>query len=231
MEETKIKKTIFFPVYLDIRGKRVLVVGGGMIAQRKITSLLECGAVVFVVSRELTPLVNQYREEGRIKIIGREYEKYLLDNIFMVIAATDDTQLNHQISQDSTARGLLINAVDQPEDCNFIFPSVLKRGDLVLSISTSGKSPALARKIRERLEHEFGNEYARLLNIMGGIRKEVLSWGLPQSKNSLLFKELIDGPLPEAIRVENWDWAAEIIKTTLNKDYTSEQIKQMGEEN
>jgi len=231
MEIKKENRVGYFPIYLDIRNKKVLVVGGGVIAQRKIESLLEAGANILLASKELTRQIRKYEEEGRIFVIGCEYEKKYLEKVFMVIAATDDAELNHRISQDALEKGLLINAVDQPEDCNFIFPSVLKRGDLVLAISTSGKSPALAKKIREQLEQEFGNEYEILLNIMGFLRKEIFSWNLPQHQNSLLFRQLIAGALPEAIHEKNWKRVTEIINSTLNKNYSRELIKKMGEGN
>lgn len=231
MDKSKEKNVIYFPVYLEISNRKVLVVGGGAVAQRKIESLLEAGAVIIVASKDLTPKIEQYGEEGKIMIIGREYEDGFLENVFMVIAATDDADLNHRISQDALKKGLLINAVDQPSDCNFIFPSIIRRGDLILAISTSGKSPALARKIRTELEHEFGKEYEILLNIMGELRKKILSLRLPQEKNSLLFKQLIEGPMPEAIRDGNWGLATEIINTILNKDYSLDQVKKMGEGN
>lgn len=219
----------YFPVFLEIRDKTVVVIGGGVVAQRKIESLLGAGANMVVVSKTLTPQIREYKEEGRIAVVGREYDKALLEEVFMVIAATDEAELNHRISRDAMEKGLLVNAVDQPKDCNFIFPSVLKRGDLVLAISTSGKSPALSKKIRERLEHEFGDEYEILLNIMGYLRQEIFSWNLPQHKNSQLFGQLIEGSLLDAIHEKNWDRATKIINTTLNRDYSIGKIKTVGE--
>ena len=219
----------YFPIYLEIKNKKILVIGGGVVAQRKIESLLEAGANVAVVSKDLTQQLREYKKDGKIIVIGRDYEEKLLENVFMVIAATDDVELNHRISQDALKKGLLINAVDQPEDCNFIFPSVIKRGDLIVAISTSGKSPALAKKIREQLEQEFGSEYEILLNIMGNLRKEIFSWKLPQNQNSLLFSQLIEGSLLEAIHGQNWNQITEIINTILNRDYSIDHIKKIGE--
>lgn len=219
----------YFPIYLEIKGKKVLVVGGGIVAQRKIESLLETGALIVVVSIKVTNQIRQFEKEGRIKIIGRQYEESFLENVFMVIAATDNAELNHRVSKDAREKGLLINAVDQPQDCNFIFPSVMKRGDLTLAISTSGKSPALARKIREQLEQEFGQEYEVLLKIMGNLRKEILSWKLPQDRNKGLFNQLIEGSLLEAARKRDWNRASEIINRILDMNYSSAQIKKMGE--
>ena len=229
MENIKENPVRYFPIYLEIRNKKILVIGGGVVAQRKIESLLGAGANIVVVSKDLTPQIREYQEEGRIAVVGREYDKALLEKVFMVIAATDEAELNHRISRDAMEKGLLVNAVDQPKDCNFIFPSLLKRGDLVLAISTSGKSPALAKKIRERLELEFGDEYEILLNIMGYLRQEIFSWNLPQHKNSQLFGQLIEGSLLDAIHEKNWDRATKIINTTLNRDYSIGKIKTIGE--
>jgi precorrin-2 dehydrogenase/sirohydrochlorin ferrochelatase len=219
----------YFPIFLEIRHKNVLVIGGGVIAQRKIESLMEAGANIVVASKDLTPQIKKYEKEGRIVVVGREYDKAFLEEVFMVIAATDDAELNHRISQDAIEKGLLVNAVDQPKDCNFIFPSVVKRGDLVLAISTSGKSPALAKKIRERLEQEFGDEYEIFLNIMGYLRQEIFSWNLPQHKNSQLFGQLTEGDLLEAIHKKKWDRVTKIINQVLNRDYSIEKLKTVGE--
>ena len=115
----------------------------------------------------------------------------------MVITATDDADLNHRISRCARERRVLVNAVDQPPDCDFIVPSIIRRGDLLIAISTSGKSPAMARKIREGLETQFGQEYEAFLSMMGRLRKAVLSLGLTQAENSRIFKEIVDADLLE----------------------------------
>ena len=214
----------YYPILVDLQGKEVVVVGGGTVAQRKIETLLEYGAVVSVVSRELTPALNRYFEEGKIKFRGEEFRKGHLDGVFMVIASTDDTSLNHRISQEASKKGLLINAVDQPSDCNFIVPAVLRRGDLLIAVSTSGKSPALARKVRKELEEQFGLEYRTLLVIMGNLRKEVLSRGFSQEENSRIFIDIVDSHILEAIRIEDWDEVASILTEKIPFQLSSDDV-------
>lgn len=195
----------YYPIFLQIEGMRVLVVGGGNVAQRKVETLLESGASIFIVSKELTPELKRLVDNGDVRFLGEEMKDEFFDDAFIVIAATDDKDLNHKVSMSARRRDLLVNAVDQPEDCNFIVPSVVRRGDLLLSISTSGKSPALAKKIRELLEAQFGDEYGAFLNLMGGLRKEVLALGLSQKENRQIFQEIIAGGIIEALALNDWE--------------------------
>ncbi|MBW2096406.1 MAG: bifunctional precorrin-2 dehydrogenase/sirohydrochlorin ferrochelatase [Deltaproteobacteria bacterium] len=155
----------YYPIFLNLSYKKALVVGGGLVAQRKVETLLEHGASTSVVSQKLTVRLKELAEEKKIQYLGPEFSEEYLDDMFLVIAATDDQELNHRVSLCAQERGLLVNAVDQPEDCNFIVPSIVRRGDLQVAISTSGKSPALARKLRQELEVQFGEEYEKLLSL------------------------------------------------------------------
>jgi precorrin-2 dehydrogenase/sirohydrochlorin ferrochelatase len=195
----------FYPVLLDLAGKKVLVVGGGQVAQRKVETLLECEAKIFIVSKLLTNKLNYMVEVGRIISLGTEFLPHHLDSVFMVIAATDDKGLNRRVSEESNRRGMLVNAVDQPADCNFIVPSVIRRGDLLVAISTSGKSPAMAKRIREQLEWQFGPEYEISLKLMGRVREAVLACGLPQSENSRIFHAIAGSGIVEAIKAGEWN--------------------------
>lgn len=201
----------YYPVLIQLDRKKVVVVGGGSIAERKIETLLEYGAEVQVISRELTPRLRGYREGGKIVFLGQEFNEDCLEQAFMVIAATNDPSLNHQVSEKAKEKGLLVNAVDQPSDCNFILPSVLRRGDLLIAVSTSGKSPALAKKVREALEERFGNEYGSFLLLMGRLREEILSQRLSQAENRRIFNELVNSPILEAIGREDWNGVARIL--------------------
>ena len=187
----------FYPVFVQLEEKKVVVVGGGNVAYRKVLALLECGAAIHLAGRELTPELKQMVENEDIHFLGQEFKDEYLNNAFMIIAATDDKDLNHHISTCAREKGVLVNAVDQPPDCDFIVPSILKRGDLQIAISTSGKSPALARRIRKKLEAQFGQEYETFLLMMGRLRKEILSLGLPQKENSRIFQQIVDSDLLE----------------------------------
>ncbi len=189
----------YYPIFLNLDKKKALVVGGGQVAQRKVETLLEFDASVTVVSRDLTPTLREWADQGKIEYAGTTFKEELLNGIFIVISATDDSQLNHQVSVFAQARGLLINAVDQPEDCNFIVPAIIRRGDLQVAVSTSGKSPTLARKIRKELEHHFGEEYEKMLLLMGKVREWILSRKMPQEKNRRLFHQLVESDMMQAI--------------------------------
>jgi len=210
---------------VDLTGKEVLVVGGGSVAARKIKTLLEYGAVVNVVTRELSPEIKDYVDSGKVQYLGEEFSMVFLKDKFLVIAATDDAGLNHRISQIAEEKGMLINAVDQPADCNFIVPSIIKRGDLIVAVSTSGKSPALAKKIRKQLTDYFGDEYELFLRMMGKIRNEVLASGSDQKENSGIFHRMVDSELFEAVKTGDYNSTALILSGILGREISADNIK------
>ncbi len=214
----------FYPILVDLEGKKALVVGGGRVAQRKIETLLDHGASVDVIARELTETLEGLRRVGRIRLLGKEFSETFLEGVFFVFSATDDAALNREVSQAAQQRGLLVNAVDQPADCTFIVPSVLSRGNLLIAVSTSGKSPAFARKVRVELERHFGEEYGLFLNLMGNLRKEILSLGLPQERNKTVFEQLVHSDLLAAIREKNWDLASQIIGGIVGRPVSKTRI-------
>jgi len=214
----------FYPILVDLQGKKALVVGGGKVAQRKIETLLEYGASVQVVARELTAELEELRNAGRIKFLGGEFAEAFLEGAYVVFAATDDASLNRRVSRAAQQRGLLVNAVDQPADCNFIVPSVLSRGDLLIAVSTSGKSPAFARKVRLELERNFGEEYGSFLNLMGNLRKEILRLGFSQEENKSTFEDLVSSDLLTTIREKNWDLASQIVEKVLGRPVSKNQM-------
>jgi precorrin-2 dehydrogenase/sirohydrochlorin ferrochelatase len=190
----------YYPVNLDMTNKRCVVVGGGDIAERKVERLLECGAQVTVVSKSLTPVLKARKKTGQMDHIDRDYEDQALDGAFMVIGATDRNDVNERISKDAMARGLLVNIVDDPDRCNFILPSLVQQGDLSIAISTGGKSPALAKKLRKELEKQYGPEYQTLLVIMGILRKRILAGDQRAADNKAVFEDLVHSDILQAIR-------------------------------
>ncbi|MFZ7110118.1 MAG: precorrin-2 dehydrogenase/sirohydrochlorin ferrochelatase family protein [Desulfatiglandales bacterium] len=215
----------YYPILLDLKGKKALVVGGGKVARRKIDTLLEYGARVHVIAKELNDTLREYADGGRVRYLGSEFIETHLNDVFLVIAATDDARMNQEISVAARSRGLLINAVDQPADCNFIVPSILRRGNLQIAVSTSGRSPALARKVREDLENAFGFEYAELLNLLGQLRKTVLARCLSGAENKKIFYELVHSPLIEALAKGDWGRGASIVNGILGSRYSGEDIR------
>lgn len=204
----------YYPVSLDISAKRCVIIGGGSVAERKAERLSECSAQVTVVSRTLTPGLYDRKKVNTIEHIDMDYEKKVLRGAFMVIGATDRDDVNAQVSQDALSLGMLVNIVDDPDKCNFILPSLLQQGDLSIAISTGGKSPALARKIREELQQQYGPEYESLLTIMGSLRKKILEQGHASEANKSVFEALVRSDLLQAIRDGNRDLVKKIILDT-----------------
>ena len=190
----------YYPVSLDIKNRKCLVVGGGSVGTRKVKTLVECGAKVTVVSPGVSGQLLELANNGSIVLEKRSYRKTDLDGMFLVIGTTDDEELNRQISIDAEKLNMLCNIADRPKVCNFILPSIVNRGDLTISISTSGKSPALAKRLRIELEEQFGNEYAELLRLMGAIRKKLLSQKHEPEAHKQLFEQLISRGLLDMIR-------------------------------
>ncbi len=165
----------YFPLFLDLRGSRVVVIGGGAVAERKVRLLLECGADVTVVAPQLTSGLRELAADGRLRHEARAYRPGDFDGAVLAFVAVDDPEASEAAAKDAEAAGVLVNVVDRPDQCGFIVPSVLRRGRLTIAVSTGGSSPAWARKIRERLEAEFGEEYARLLEAAARVRMRCLS--------------------------------------------------------
>lgn len=215
----------YYPAFLDLRGKKVLVVGGGAVAQRKIETLTEYGASVLVVAKDLTPSLTTYMKEGRLLHLGTEFQESDMEGAFLVFAATDDPQLNRRISRSARIKGVLVNVVDQPADCTFIVPSVLRRGDLVIAVSTSGKSPALAMRLREKLGGVFGAEYEPYVKLLGKLREDVFSRSLPPGKRREIFRDLVRSDLAELIRLGDWPHLASTVSAILDARYSAEDLK------
>lgn len=188
----------YYPVFLRLEGRKCLVVGGGEVAERKVSSLLESGARVRVVSPHLTPALRERQARGEIEVGLRPFEAADLEGIFLVIAATSEPEVNEKVAREAGRRGILVNVVDSPELCDFIVPSVVRRGDLVVAISTGGHSPALARRLREEMERYFGPEYAHLLALISQVRQELKARGRPAPAEA--WQECLDGELLDMVR-------------------------------
>lgn len=168
----------FYPLFLKISGKRCVVVGGGGVALRKVKALLEHGASVEVISPDPCLELVGLAEKGRIRILQRHYQPGDLRKAFLAIAATDNSDINRQVVKEAKSKAVLVNVADDPENSDFIVPSYMRRGDMTIAVSTAGRSPALARKIRARLEKDFGDEYASLVRLIGEARAEVRRQGI-----------------------------------------------------
>ncbi|MGI6776955.1 MAG: precorrin-2 dehydrogenase/sirohydrochlorin ferrochelatase family protein [Acetivibrionales bacterium] len=163
-----------FPLFIDLSGKKCVVVGGGNVAERKIETLLRFNSRVIVISPETSKRINELDMEGRVSVIKDVYTKEYLDGAFLVIAATSDRVLNDRIHYDCTERNIFVNVADNPEKCTFVFPSVVKRGNLVIGISTSGGYPLLSKKVREEIEQILPQNFQDIVEALEEIREKAL---------------------------------------------------------
>ncbi len=164
----------YYPVNISLKNKKCVVLGAGIVALRKVKRLLECQAVVSVIAQEIVPQLKRLFEKKKIIFKNKKADLKDLKGAFLVVAATDDRKLNALVSAYCLKKNILVNVVDSVQECNFILPSVLRRGSLAISVSTDGVSPALAKKIRRDIQQRFGFEYAKLLSLMRKIRPEAL---------------------------------------------------------
>ncbi|MFC1971823.1 bifunctional precorrin-2 dehydrogenase/sirohydrochlorin ferrochelatase [Chloroflexota bacterium] len=165
--------TFYYPISLNLSGKKCVVVGGGVVALRKVRGLLEHGANVEVISPSVCSEISALAEAGEIGVKAKRYEHGDLDDAFLVIVATAESDTNREVASEARRRKVLVNVVDDPEQSDFNVPSIVRQRDLIIAISTGGKSPALARKIRTRLEKIFGEEYASLTDLINEVRSEL----------------------------------------------------------
>ncbi len=212
----------FYPVCLDISNKRCVVVGGGDVAERKVAKLLECGARVILIGKTMTPGLRVMKDEGNIKHVPDDYREEQIEDAFLVIGATDRDDVNEKIFRDSRDRGILVNIVDEPSRCNFIVPAVFRREDLLVAVSTGGKSPALARRLRADMEEKYGPEYGILLDIMGNLRERIIARGGTSAENKRIFESVLDSDILRHIREEKWDRAREIVRDLTGEDVALE---------
>lgn len=169
---------LYYPIFLNLSNKKCVVVGGGQVAQRKVKTLLESHANVEVISPEINPELNRLKETGKIRVIKHSFQPSDLKGASLVVAATDDKEINQAVAREARNLSILVNAVDDASSSDFIVPSCIKRGELTIAISTSGLSPALARKLRIRLERELADEYASLVFLVNEVRNELIHQGI-----------------------------------------------------
>lgn len=167
-----------YPVFLNIVEKKCVVVGGGKVALRKVKVLLSHGASVTVISPTLCSEVLELAENNRINVLQRQFRPGDLHDAFIAVAATDNRDTNCLVIEEARSKAILVNVVDDAEKSDFIVPAQMRREDITIAVSTAGKSPALARKIRKKLEKEYGEEYGTLLQLISKLRDEIKQRGL-----------------------------------------------------
>ncbi len=215
------RENFYYPLFVDLRGSVIVVVGGGLVACRKIDPLLAAGAQVRVIA----PDVNEEIETlTGIEIVRRDYTQGDLEGAMLVIAATDDMATNALVSSDARSLGIFCNVVDIPQLCSFIVPSVVEKGPIKIAISTGGVSPALSRKMRMVIGSLIGDEYATLALIMGKIRPLVLAQEGGHEDHKRVFDVLVNSELIDAIRAQDRELAEHILLEALGEHIDLEGI-------
>jgi len=187
----------YYPVFLDIAGKPVIVIGGGNIAHQKVTGLLKAGAEVTIVSPELNDEMASLAAEDRFRHIVRDYEPGDLEGYVLAFVATDDRSVNATVAAEGKERRVWVNAVDDPPYCDFIMPAIAEQGDLIVALSTSGRSPAMARKMREEIEAFLTEDYAMMLELAAEVRAELREKGVLVDAD--VWNRALDGELRQML--------------------------------
>lgn len=198
--------------------------GAGEVGQRKVKGLLEAQAKVRLIGREQTDSLKEMTASDQVEFYGPEYDPSALDGVVLVIACTNNRELNARVSKEAEKLGLWVNVADDPELCGFILPALVKRGDLVIGVSTSGQSPALAAKIRRELEDDFGTEYEEFLILMGLIRKKFLENKEPEISRKKVFYALVNSELLSELSSGKMSQAEKIIIDILGPRYAFESL-------
>ena len=190
----------FYPVFLHLQGRRGVVVGGGAVAEQKVVGLLEAGARVTVVSPDLTWKLEDLAAAGAIELRRRGYRRGDLEGAFLAIAATDDRSVNADVWAEADEGGILLNAVDDLPHCSFIAPAVHRAGDIAVAVSTGGKSPALAVRLREQIGTLIGREHAEFLDLLGELRPTVAARVPDHKVRTRLWYQIVDSDAVDYVR-------------------------------
>lgn len=201
------------------------MIGGGAVAERKIQALLERGAKVKVISPALTTNLTKLAESDVIQYEKREASgNESFEGCLLAFVATDDPALNGKLASGAKKAGALVNAVDAPAQCDFTIPSIIERGDIMLTISTAGKSPALSKKLRLMLEEHIGEEYATLLEILAAVRETIMASETPSEERSKLLSELVASEIVDKVKSNDLEAINEILSDILGEAYSLEGL-------
>jgi precorrin-2 dehydrogenase/sirohydrochlorin ferrochelatase len=194
-------------MFMKLEGRQCLVVGAGKVGEPKIAGLLETGARIRVVALDASPAVREWARSGKIELGLRAFTNDDLQGAFLAVVATASRTLNERIYHEALRLGVLCNVVDVPDLCDFFYPSIVRRGDLQIAVSTAGNSPSLAQKIRQQLEKQFGPAYAPWVAELGETRKLILASDLDKERKLDLLHSLASREAFEAALAENAEWA------------------------
>jgi len=203
----------FYPVFLDMNQRRCAVVGGGAVAARKVEGLLAAGADVTVIGPAVSEGLRELLTAGAVGHVAREYRSGDLAGYDLVFVATDDAAVNAAVCRDARAQDVWVNSADDPDHCDFILPAVIRRGDLIVAVSTGGASPAATRAIREELEGYFTAEYSQLVQVAAAVRRELREKSF--SVGAGAWNDALKGEFRRLIRAGQPEQAKEFLLTTL----------------
>jgi precorrin-2 dehydrogenase/sirohydrochlorin ferrochelatase len=206
----------YYPIFFDASRRRCVVIGGGPVAQRRIEGLLAAGASVTVVSPVITAALAKLVAQGALRHVARSYEPGDLAGCSLALVATDDAEANESIFTEAHLRGVWINSADDPANCDFILPAVVRRGELSVAISTGGASPATTRAIREELDTYFTADYARLVQIAGEVRQELKDKSLAVSADA--WNQALKGEFRRLVAEDRGEQAKVLLLKTLGAD-------------
>jgi len=217
MKSKHIKHPIYYPILLNIKRKRCVVIGGGKTALRKVKMLLECGAKIIVISPKPHPDIIKLSKKKALRLTQRDYDTRDLRKAVVVVACTDVKKVNRKVADDAKKARVLVNVADDAGPSDFILPSFFRRGNLLVAVSTSGVSPALARRIRTKLEKDFGEEYASLLSLIGEVRSTLKNKGYIVDAGT--WQEALDlDPLLRLMKAGRWEKAITFLLSRLTVD-------------
>jgi precorrin-2 dehydrogenase/sirohydrochlorin ferrochelatase len=201
--------TKLYPLFLNLAGQNCLVVGGGTVAERKVLTLLDYGTRVNIVAGEVTSNLSELVKNGRLNFRQGTYRPADLTGVRLVIAATNQKEVNRQVAKDCFKNNILVNVVDDPEYSNFFVPAVVKRGFLQIAVSTSGKSPLLAKKIKEELEILYGPAFGWLVSFLGEVRQHAINEVADPGQRQSILTRVVDLKLLQLVREEKLEEAKE----------------------
>jgi precorrin-2 dehydrogenase/sirohydrochlorin ferrochelatase len=204
----------YYPAFINLQGKKAVVVGGGKVAERKVLTLIWAGADITVISPLLTKRLLKEKEAGHMRHLPRAYRKGDLKDSFIVIAATDSPEVNTRVAGDAPG---LLNVVDVPSECNFIAPSVVKRGPLVFAISTGGTSPAFAKAVRKEIEKSYGKVFSAYLGFVQTLRARAMQEIADKSEREKFLKGLASGDILDKLRRKGLDTVKKSVMIRFSK--------------
>jgi precorrin-2 dehydrogenase/sirohydrochlorin ferrochelatase len=214
----------YYPINLDITGKICLVIGGGKVAYRKVRSLLGGNGQVTVISPEAVPEIRLLAKRNELTYLERVYQPGDLEGAVLAFAATNCRQTQEQVALEAGQRGVLLNSADSPENCNFQVPAKVRRGELLITISTGGGSPAISRMVRMELEEQFGPEYGVLIFLFSLIREQVVPGPTSSDENRNMFRELLLSNILNEVRNSRWQRVQAILDRLLPESVDNEEV-------